>query len=376
MNLALRLALLCAAALSLPALALPVPGIPKAVIAIAGNTTAEIKWAQDPDAERYIVLRSSVSGGPYTVVHEDESGLQWTDSNLTNGLRYFYVVRSTNVTGTSANSVQARVTPNSAAAPGSVLWPLAATANPDADGIRYQYGPRRLSNYDFHAGVDIPAPSGTPIHAVMDGTVTAVIPDDGDVGSGNYVLINHGEQKWVAYLHMNAFKSGLTVGTTVQAGDLIGYVGTTGANSNHLHMTYMVGLVSEAVSEMRSKNPMEILPHTIPDTPTVAFANDATNKVRITLPAHRMRARWLILKGGGQTRMVDFYQIVTQGSSPRNERSQSGIYIDASTPPKADPVSRQNFILSARPEPVTDFVPDQVILLDFEGNVIVDAPRP
>ncbi len=321
MKLAIRFALLCCAALSVPALALPVPGVPKAVIAIAGDTTAKIKWAQDPDAERYIVLRASVSGGPYTVVHEDESGLQWTDSNLTNGLRYFYVVRSTNVTGTSANSVQARVTPNSEVAPGTVLWPLAATADPDADGIRYQYGPRRLSNYDFHAGIDIPAPSGTPIHAVMDGTVTAITPDDGDVGPGNQVLINHGEQKWVAYLHMQAFKAGLTVGTTVQAGDLIGYVGTT-------------------------------------------------------LPAHRMRARWLVLKGGGQTRMVDFYQIVTQGSTPRNERSQSGIYIDASAPPKADPVSRQNFILSARPEPVTDFVPDQVILLDFDGKVIVDAPRP
>src|SRR3954466_7213893 len=76
MKFAMRLALLCAAALTFPALASPVPGVPKAVIAIAGDTTAEVKWEQDPDAERYIVLRASVSGGPYTVVHEDESGLQ------------------------------------------------------------------------------------------------------------------------------------------------------------------------------------------------------------------------------------------------------------------------------------------------------------
>ncbi len=47
---ALRLALLLTAALSFATHASPVPGVPKAVIAIAGDTTAEIKWEQDPDA--------------------------------------------------------------------------------------------------------------------------------------------------------------------------------------------------------------------------------------------------------------------------------------------------------------------------------------
>ena len=82
-------------------------------------------------------------------------------------------------------------------------------------------------------GVDIGAPSGTPIYAAASGTV--IIARMGwDGGFGNYVVINHPNGTQTLYGHMS--RLGTTEGTTVGKGELIGYVGTTGKSTgNHLH---------------------------------------------------------------------------------------------------------------------------------------------
>jgi hypothetical protein len=186
------------------------------------------------------------------------------------------------------------------------------------------------------------------------------------------VLVNHGQQKWAGYLHMSAFAPGIAVGTPVRAGQLLGYVGKTGASTNHLHLTYMVGLLSESTSESRSKNPIEILAHAAPTGVSAVFKTDGSNSVEVSLPAHRMSVRWVVLKGGGQTRLVDYYEVVAQGSTNRNTQSQYGIYIDASAPPLPDPAANQNFKLILRPDPVSSFTLERVILKDFKGNTILD----
>jgi murein DD-endopeptidase MepM/ murein hydrolase activator NlpD len=117
---------------------------------------------------------------------------------------------------------------------GSGLWPL------PAQHIRIEsgYGTRRhpiRQRYHFHDGIDIPAPGGTPVKAVQDGRV------DWDREKGEYglcVVLDHGGCRSL-YAHL----SGVTVknGDVVKAGQVIGYVGSTGLSTGpHLHFSVYV----------------------------------------------------------------------------------------------------------------------------------------
>ncbi len=90
----------------------------------------------------------------------------------------------------------------------------------------------------MHAGVDFAAARGTPIKAAGDG----VIEIAGRVGSyGNYVRIRHPNSYKTAYAHMQRVARGITPGTKVRQGQVIGYVGTTGRSTGpHLHYEVLV----------------------------------------------------------------------------------------------------------------------------------------
>ena len=111
-------------------------------------------------------------------------------------------------------------------------WPL-----PGYTYISSGFGWRILwGNQDFHRGIDIPAPGGTPIHASKSGVVVSATFH----GSyGNYVLLDNGYNESgyseaTLYAHMSML--GCAEGQVVNQGDIIGYVGTTGNSSgNHLH---------------------------------------------------------------------------------------------------------------------------------------------
>lgn len=84
-------------------------------------------------------------------------------------------------------------------------------------------------------GVDIGAPAGTPIHAAAAGIVI-ISKGDGawNGGYGSYVVISHPNGSQTLYSHMS--KDIASVGETVAKGDVIGYVGNTGAATGmHLH---------------------------------------------------------------------------------------------------------------------------------------------
>lgn len=82
-----------------------------------------------------------------------------------------------------------------------------------------------------HKGVDMAAPRNTLVYATADGTVTF---SGRNGGYGNFVKINHENGYKTAYAHMNRIVA--KKGRTVKKGDLIGYVGSTGASTgNHLH---------------------------------------------------------------------------------------------------------------------------------------------
>ena len=83
----------------------------------------------------------------------------------------------------------------------------------------------------FHYGVDLAAPTGTPIYATRSGTVdTATYGSSG----GYYVQINHGDGFRSIYLHMTHYI--VSPGQHVSQGQVIGYCGSTGASTGpHLH---------------------------------------------------------------------------------------------------------------------------------------------
>ena len=88
----------------------------------------------------------------------------------------------------------------------------------------------------FHEGVDIGAALGQPVYAVATGTITGQYVDAPGLRAGNALRLRQADKTYYFYAHMQGFADGITVGSTVQAGDVIGYVGQTGnALSPHLH---------------------------------------------------------------------------------------------------------------------------------------------
>lgn len=109
--------------------------------------------------------------------------------------------------------------------------------NPVPDGRRTSgFGGRRhpvLGYSRMHSGVDWAAPVGTPIYAAADGTVTFAGTQSGD---GKRIEIDHGHGYETSYSHQSKFAEGIKVGSRVQQGQLIGYVGKTGlVTGAHLH---------------------------------------------------------------------------------------------------------------------------------------------
>jgi len=83
----------------------------------------------------------------------------------------------------------------------------------------------------MHAGLDFRGPVGAPIHAAAKGRVSFVGQRS---GYGNVVEVSHGNGMLTRYAHMSRFKS--RVGQAVEAGDIIGQIGSTGRSTGpHLH---------------------------------------------------------------------------------------------------------------------------------------------
>lgn len=87
-------------------------------------------------------------------------------------------------------------------------------------------------NISHHAGVDYPAPEGTPVNATSSGKVVSAGMTNG--GYGNLVVIDHGNGIVTKYAHLSTVD--VKSGDTVAAGQKLGGVGTTGRSTgNHLH---------------------------------------------------------------------------------------------------------------------------------------------
>lgn len=117
--------------------------------------------------------------------------------------------------------------------PGRMVWPSDGLITA---GFGWRIHPilnRRL----FHNGLDLGAPTGTPIRAAADGQV---ILAQGWGGYGNAIVLQHGGDVTTIYAHLSRF--GTSVGRNVAEGELIGYIGCSGlCTGPHLHFEVREG---------------------------------------------------------------------------------------------------------------------------------------
>ncbi len=114
---------------------------------------------------------------------------------------------------------------------GKFAWPA-----PSYKRISDDYGNRihpTLGVQQFHNGIDMAAPSGSPILAAYDGEVVAAAYNN---SMGNYVMIDHGDGLYTIYMHASALY--VSKGAHVARGEQIGAVGSTGRSTGpHLHFS-------------------------------------------------------------------------------------------------------------------------------------------
>lgn len=215
------------------------------------------------------------------------------------------------------------------------VWPISGTS--ESDDLASVYGPRILSGaYDFHRGLDVRVPTGTPVHAILDGTVVRV--ESASPGStlerfGKFVVIAHPATKAVThhqtvYLHLSEIS--VTQGAEVKAGDQIGKVGKTGVgiNTEHLHFEYHVGANDGKQSRINTRNPLRVLPYTHMPYETTATKSDT--QLAVVMKEKDKSPDLVRLKvtaGDSYEKIVDFE--TRQGLNIANEDTNpyQGLYI-------------------------------------------------
>ncbi len=136
-----------------PTTPVTIPAIPTALQAAAGNAQISLSWSASTGATSYNVKRSTTNGGPYTTI-SSPTGTSYTDTGLTNGTAYYYVVTAVNSAGESSASSQAMATPG-------------APANPDVTITINPANTHAISPYiyglNFYSGI-----TGAPPHLTFD----------------------------------------------------------------------------------------------------------------------------------------------------------------------------------------------------------------
>ncbi len=140
------------------------------------------------------------------------------------------------------------------------IWPLGKSPG-TPDEMNTSYGPRiDADRWDFHDGIDLPAPVGTPVHAMADGVVHRAGPADQVFGSTHVRLkvvdpIDGKNDLFLVYLHLDSIAEGVIPGVEVKQGDVIGSVGQEDAEYPHLHFEFRKG----GPEEVHSVHPLRYL---------------------------------------------------------------------------------------------------------------------
>ena len=137
-----------------------------------------------------------------------------------------------------------------------------------------------------HEGVDIIAKFGTPLYAANNGTISRQFFDRVGSLGGNQLALTAADGMYFYYSHLSTFADGIAVGSEVVAGQVIGYVGSTGSSSTpHLHFEYHpyggaavnpYPLI-KAIDGCKTTTPPTTIPPTTTTTipPTTTLPNDS-----------------------------------------------------------------------------------------------------
>jgi murein DD-endopeptidase MepM/ murein hydrolase activator NlpD len=161
----------------------------------------------------------------------------FSDESYYKSLDTFYSLRDSAINGAAARVIDGVPALGSLSGLGGSdlaidapnLWPIIGP-------IRSSFGQREdpvtgNGEGEFHTGIDISAPMGTPIRATADGVVKSA---EMESGYGREVIIDHGHNLETCYAHMSGFA--VMAGQSVVRGQVIGYVGMSGRTTGaHLH---------------------------------------------------------------------------------------------------------------------------------------------
>jgi murein DD-endopeptidase MepM/ murein hydrolase activator NlpD len=166
-----------------------------------------------------------------------ETASSFTDDNYYKSLDTFYSLRNSAVSGAVTHAIDGTSALGSLAGIGGMEMPIDAPSLwPVIGPIRSSFGEREdpvlgTGEGEFHTGIDISAPIGTPIRATADGTVKSAEMVN---GYGREVILDHGHGMETCYAHMSGFA--VLAGETVVRGQVIGYVGVSGRTTGaHVH---------------------------------------------------------------------------------------------------------------------------------------------
>lgn len=135
-----------------------------------------------------------------------------------------------------------------------MIWPIQS-----AFTITSRFGPRGNT---FHRGIDLAAPEGTPVVAVLDGEVTYAGSDRDRLGKilglGNYIYLSHQNGLMTVYAHNR--RNLVKTGQKVRQGQVIAEVGnsgtTRGQSGVHLHFEVRDRFTSEAYDPEKHLPPL------------------------------------------------------------------------------------------------------------------------
>ncbi|HEX9198848.1 MAG TPA: M23 family metallopeptidase [Acidobacteriaceae bacterium] len=166
-----------------------------------------------------------------------EASSNFSDDNYYKSLDTFYSLRNSAISGAATHAIDGISGLGSLSGMGGMdlaidapsLWPVLGR-------IGSSFGQREdpvtgNGEGEFHTGIDIDAPIGTPIRATADGIVRSAAMES---GYGREVILDHGHNIVTCYAHMSGFA--VMAGQTVVRGQVIGYVGMSGRTTGaHVH---------------------------------------------------------------------------------------------------------------------------------------------
>ena len=171
------------------------PAAPTGLTATSANAQVNLSWTASSGATGYYVKRSTITGGPYSQIGTP-SAANFTDTGLTNGTKYYYVVSAYNSYGESANSVEVSATPVAAvpspptgltATPGNMQVTLTWSASAGATSYNVRRGTASGGPYPTLAGS--PTTNALTDSGLTNGTayyyVVTAVNSVGESGNSN-----------------------------------------------------------------------------------------------------------------------------------------------------------------------------------------------